>query len=65
MKTKKNKKVDRLWVVEDRYFNWNGNTSVTFHDLGDAMDHIDTLHKNGMSMSKIALYKAVRVPLPK
>jgi hypothetical protein len=62
---KTKKKVETRWVVENHDEGWTMVPSQVFLDIDDAMDHIDTLRYNAIPDSKIALYQAVRVPLPK
>jgi len=60
-KTKKIKNSDKRWVVENRDEGWTWTAPQVFMDLGDAMDHIDTLKRNAVPTDNIALYEAVRI----
>jgi hypothetical protein len=58
MKTKKKTKVETRWVVETlNHAQW------MVYDIDEAMDHIDTLVRSGISSSEITLYKAVLQPV--
>jgi hypothetical protein len=64
MKTKKKpKKVETRWVVETHVQYTFSNAQRVFPDIGEAMDYLDTLTKNGIPSSEIALYKAVLQPV--